>query len=153
MALLNDNVRKQVQEMLGRLGAPVRLLMFTQGVAPAEGVTLECDMCADTHQLLEEIASLSDKLTLEVRDFVGDRSLADSYRIDKIPAVAVLADGVQPVDYGVRLYGIPAGYEFGTLIEDILLVGRRKADLSPDTLAALAKLDRPVHFQVFVTPT
>jgi alkyl hydroperoxide reductase subunit AhpF len=153
MALLNDSVRKQVQEMLGRLEAPVRLLMFTQGENKGEGVTLECDMCSDTRQLLDEIAGLSDKITLEVRDFVGDKSLADAYKIDKIPAVAVLADGVEPVDYGIRLFGIPAGYEFGTLIEDILLVGRRKADLNPDTLAALAKLDRPVHFQVFVTPT
>jgi glutaredoxin-like protein len=149
MSLLNDSIQKQVREMFAKIEAPVKLLMFTQG----EGGALECDMCADTRQLVTEIAELSEKLRVEVHDFVADSALAQEYKIDKIPAVAILPDDPQPKDYGVRLYGIPAGYEFSTLIEDILMVGRRDAGLSPQTQAELKRLDRPVHIQVYVTPT
>ena len=149
MALLNDSVRSQVQQMFEKIEAPVRLVMFTQG----EGGALECDMCADTRQLLGEIADLSDQVRLEVLDFIADAKTAESYQVDKIPALVILPDDEQGVDYGIRLFGIPAGYEFSTLIEDILMVGRREAGLSPETLADLSKLDRPVHIQVYVTPT
>ncbi|MFN4294688.1 MAG: protein disulfide oxidoreductase [Thermoflexales bacterium] len=149
MALLNSTIQQQVREALAAMKRPVKLLMFTQG---ANGV-VECAFCAETRALLEEVAALSDKLTLEVRDFVADAALAEAYRIDKIPAVAVLGDGAQPKDYGIRLYGIPSGYEFGTLIEDILMVSRGEAGLQPQTMNELKRLDAPVHIQVFVTPT
>jgi len=56
-------------------------------------------------------------------------------------------------DTGVRFYGIPAGYEFGTLIDDIVDVSRGTGGLSPETEAYLKSLDTDVHLQVFVTPT
>jgi glutaredoxin-like protein len=149
MSLLNESIQSQVRQMLEKIEAPVKLLMFTQG----EGGALECDMCADTRQLITEIADLSDKLRVEIKDFVADANLAEVYKIDKIPAIVVLPDEAEPKDYGVRLFGIPAGYEFSTLIEDILMVGRREAGLSPQTMTELNRLDRPVHIQVFVTPT
>ena len=73
--------------------------------------------------------------------------------MDKIPALAVTRGGAEPKDYGIRLYGIPSGYEFATLIEDIKLVSRGRADLAAPTQQALAQLTKPVHIQVYVTPT
>ncbi|MCB0056509.1 MAG: thioredoxin family protein [Caldilineaceae bacterium] len=81
------------------------------------------------------------------------QDMAETYGIDKIPAVAVVREGDSPADYGVRLFGIPSGYEFGTLIEDIRLVSSGNPELSDATLAELAKLSSPVNIQVFVTPT
>jgi alkyl hydroperoxide reductase subunit AhpF len=72
--------------------------------------------------------------------------------VDKIPALAILGEGGAK-DYGIRLYGIPSGYEFSSLIEDILLVGKGKPELSQRTLDHLASLTEPVHIQVYVTPT
>lgn len=149
MALLNATIQQQVREALAKMTRPVKLLMFTQGANGA----IECAFCAETRELLEEVAALSDKLTLEVRDFVADAALAESYRIDKIPALVVLGNGAQPEDYGIRLYGIPSGYEFGTLIEDILMVSQGETGLQPQTLKELGRLNKPVHIQVFVTPT
>jgi len=57
------------------------------------------------------------------------------------------------MDYGIQYSGIPSGHEFSTLINDILLVSGRDSGLSPQTREFLQKLDKPVHFQVFVTPT
>lgn len=150
MALLNDSIKKQLNEVFQGLEREVKLLYFGQG-GEADQLTLECEMCSQTHQMVEEVAALSDKLTLEVHDFVKDEVLAQQYGVDKIPAIVPLAEGQK--DYGVRLYGIPSGYEFSTLIEDILMVSKGEHRLSEATLAQLGKLDRPVHIQVYTTPT
>jgi alkyl hydroperoxide reductase subunit AhpF len=102
---------------------------------------------------VEEVASLSDKITVEVKDFTGDAALAAQYGVDKIPAVVLLTDGETPKDHGIRLYGVPAGYEFSSFIEDLRMLGSGDPGLSPETVAALQTLSRPVHIQVFVTPT
>jgi glutaredoxin-like protein len=148
MSLLNDNIQKQIREAFEALSGPVKIVMFTQG----DNVP-ECETCADTRQLLTEVSALSDKITLEVHDFVREAKLAEQYHIDKIPAVAILSGGATPKDYGIRLYGVPAGYEFSTLIEDILMVSQQKSELKAQTLDELQKLTQPVNIQVFVTPT
>ena len=149
MSLLNPEIQNQVRAAFEPLEAEVKLVLFTQG----EGDTLECDFCAETRQLIEEVASLSDKITVEVRDFVKDAEIAEVYGIDKIPAIAVTRGGEDPKDFGIRLYGVPSGYEFGTLIEDIRMVSTNLAGLNEATKHDLARLNEPVHIQVFVTPT
>lgn len=150
MPLLNEDVQKQVRQIFEEIKSPVTIVMFTQS---NDGkVSIECQMCADTRMLLEEVSALSDKITLEVRDLVADEQLAQTYRVDKIPAI-VLRGGLDNNDYGIRFYGIPSGYEFGSLIEGILLASKGSAELSPKTMEAIQKLDRPVHIQVYVTPT
>ncbi len=152
MSLLNDSLQKQIRQAFEALTGPVKIVMFTQSEN-----ALECETCADTRQLLEDVSALSDKITLEVHDFVGDATLAEQYHVDKIPAVAILSGGdvpdSTPKDYGIRLYGVPAGYEFSTLIEDILMVSQQKLTLNARTLDELKKLTQPVSIQVFVTPT
>ena len=46
-------------------------------------------------------------------------------------------------DYGIRLYGLPTGYEFGLLVDAILDVSRGESQLSDETKAALAALEKP----------
>jgi glutaredoxin-like protein len=149
MSLLNENIQKQVRQALAGLESPVKLVIFTQGEGPSGTAALECEMCADNRQLIEEVAALSDKLSVEVYDFVKDAEAARRYGIDKIPATVLVGDE----DYGVRFFGIPAGYEFSSLIESIKTVSRRQPGLGQKTLEALSRLDRPAHIQVFVTPT
>jgi alkyl hydroperoxide reductase subunit AhpF len=69
--------------------------------------------------------------------------------VDKIPAIAVLGKK----DYGIRFYGIPAGYEFTTLIEDIMNVSAGESGLSKEAKQAIAQVKTPVTIQVFITPT
>ena len=142
MALLNEQDAKTVREHFEKnLVDPVTLLFFTQ--------TIACQFCRETQQVLEELADLSDKITLEVYNFVGDKETADQYAIDKIPATVVM--GAR--DYGVRFYGIPSGYEFTSLVEAVVAVSRGSARLSEATMAALAEIEDPIAIQVFVTPT
>ena len=107
------------------------------------------EYCDPTKQLLNEIAALSNKITVQVHDLHVDQGQAAHFQIDKAPAIAVM----NGKDYGIRYYGIPSGYEFGSLIDDILDVSKGESGLSAATKASLAQLTRPIHFQVFVTPT
>jgi len=149
MALLNDSTREEVRQILGEMTRPVRLVMFTQG---AGGVP-ECQTCGDARALAEEVSALNDKIHLEVRDLIADAALAEKLRIDKIPAMTVLSGDNPPLDYRFRLYGVPAGFEFSTFIEDLLLVSNQAPNLSSQTLALLDQIREPVHIQVFTTPT
>jgi glutaredoxin-like protein len=115
--------------------------MFTQ--------EFECQYCAETRQLVEEVAALSDRVTAEIYDFVADEEVATEYGIDKIPAVAVMGNQ----DHGIHFYGIPSGYEFTSLLEAIQAVSKGNPELSEETQSYLSKLVEPVHMQVFVTPT
>jgi glutaredoxin-like protein len=125
---------------------PVKLIMFTQ--------TIECQFCAETRQIVEEVAELSDKISAEIYNFVTDKAVAEMYDVDKIPAIAIVrVEGGEDKDYGIRFYGIPSGYEFTSIIEDIIDVSKGESGLQPKSKEAVAELTEPVHFQVFVTPT
>ncbi|MBN2006626.1 MAG: thioredoxin family protein [Anaerolineae bacterium] len=141
MGMLKDSDKAKVREFFANIEQPVKMVMFTQEI--------ECEYCTMTRELLEELAGLSDKLSLEVYDFVKDEVLAKQYAVDKIPATLLLGDK----DYGIRFYGVPAGYEFMTLIEDILDVGKRDPGLPDAIVQALAKVDKPVRMQAMISPT
>lgn len=141
MALLSERDRQAIRARLKAMEGPVKLINFTQ--------ELECPTCRETRQLLLELSELSDQLALEVYNFQLDREKVSQYNIDKIPATVI--EGAK--DYGIRFYGIPSGYEFAVLLEDILMVSRGRSDLALATIERLRTVDRPLHLQVFVTPT
>jgi alkyl hydroperoxide reductase subunit AhpF len=142
MALLDDEVQTQLKEEFAKLVNPVRLVVFSQALAdPAS---------EDVRRLVEELAALDSHLSVEPVNFVLDGARAEALGVTRTPAVAILG---ADKDYGIRFYGSPSGYEFGTLVDAILDVSRGESGLSPETKQALAALERPVHLQVFSTPT
>ena len=142
MSLIPDDKKELLKtEFSTKLEDPVRIVMFTQEV--------ECRFCSDTRQLVQELATLNDKIKAEIYDFVANADKAKELGIDKIPALAIIGKK----DYGVRMYGIPYGYELQTLISAVIGVSRGKTDLSDKTKAILADVKSPVHIQVFVTLT
>jgi glutaredoxin-like protein len=149
MALLDDSTRKEVRRVLSEIIHPVHLVLFTQG---RTGVP-ECRTCAEARMLAEEIAALHSGVRLEIRDFTADAASAETLRIDKIPALALLGGGDPPRDFGIRFFGIPGGYEFGVLIEDLLMVGGQEIVLMTKTAERLAGIRKEIHLQVFTTPT
>ena len=145
--VLNDNVKKQVKDAFEQLSQPVHMLVFTRN---NDG----CEYCEDTRNLIESLAALSDKLSASVHDLDQDPAAASQYGVDRTPAVVLASkDGEQTSDYGIRYLGIPAGYEFTSLIRDLLMVSSRDSGLSQETRDYLKSLTEPVHLQVFVTPT
>jgi glutaredoxin-like protein len=139
--MLQEKEKKMVADILKGVARPVKLINFTQEV--------ECQFCRETRELLKEVSELSDLISLEGYDFQLDKNKVEQYRIDKIPATVIEGK----VDYGVRYYGAPVGYEFATLLTDIVTISKGETDLKPQTKETLKGIDKKVHLQVFVTPT
>jgi alkyl hydroperoxide reductase subunit AhpF len=142
MALLTDEVAAQLRTEFQNLAGPVRLAVFSQALADPES--------EQVRRLVEEVAALDPKITAEPYNFVLDTAKVEELKIQRIPAIAIL--GAEK-DYGIRMYGLPSGYEFGSLIDAILDVSSGDSGLSPATREALAAVTKPVHVQVFSTPT
>jgi len=145
-ALLNEDIANQVEEAFSQLEHPVELLFF--------GEQENCEYCDQTLQLVKEVSNLSDQIHLSQFDIHNDAELAERYNVDKTPGLVIASrEEDQLVDYGVRFAGIPAGHEFSSLIQDIILVSGRDSRLSQGTRDLLGNLEKPVSLQVFVTPT
>jgi glutaredoxin-like protein len=144
--LLNEEIIRQIREVFGQLKEPVQVLFFEKKA--------DCEACADTRQLVEEVVELSDKISLKTYDLEADAAVAQQYGIDKAPALVFAAqEGEEIRDFGIRFYGIPSGHEFSTLVHDLILVSSRDSGLDQQSRDFLASLEQPVHLQVFVTPT
>ncbi len=142
MALVTEEVAAQLKGAFAQLANPVRLAVFSQALADPES--------EQVRRLVEELAALDSRLSVESYNFVLDNEKVEALGIARIPAIAIM--GTEK-DYGIRMYGLPSGYEFGTLVETILDVSRGDSGLSDETRSALKELARPVHLQVFCTPT
>jgi len=144
--LISEEIAEQVSDIFKDLEAGVEILFF--------GKEESCDYCDEIIQLIGEVADLSEQVRIQVLDLNADANLAQQYHVAQAPTLVMLArDGEKFVDYGVRLLGAPAGHEFTTLIHDILMVSKRRTDLSEDTRTFLKNLETPLLLQVFVTPT
>jgi alkyl hydroperoxide reductase subunit AhpF len=145
--LLNDNVTGQVRKVFDQqLAQPVEVLFF--------GKQADCDYCDDTQQLVQEVVDLSEKLGMSAYDLEQDAEIARQYNVDKTPGLVIAGrDGDKIIDYGIRYAGIPSGYEFGSLIQSLVLVSGRESGLNPKTRQALKELKKPVNMLVFTTPT
>ena len=141
MGLIGDDDAVQIRERLQELVNPVKLVHFTQ--------ELNLEYGRESRQLLEELTALSDKLSLEVWNFLLEKEKVAEYKVDKVPATVVRNDK----DYGIRFYGIPSGYEFSTLLDAIVTVSQGESGLKPESKEKLAKITQPLHLEVFVTPT
>lgn len=141
MAIISDNDKEIIKKELAGLTGSVKLANFTQEI--------ECQYCRETKTLLTEISELSDKIGLEIYNFITDAEMTTKYKIDKIPATVIMGKE----DSGIRFYGIPSGYEFVTLLDTIKMVSAGQSGLGDKSREFLAQLKKPVHLQVFITPT
>jgi len=141
MPIFEDNVKKQLSDLLSNLKNPVKVLFFTQ--------EFECPACKDNHDFINEFSTLSDKITLEVYDFVKDKDTADTYGIDKIPAMLVTDD--RGTDTGIRFFGVPGGYEINSFLTSINEVSGSGEELPRDMIERIKKIDKDVRIEVFIT--
>ncbi|MCL4545812.1 MAG: thioredoxin family protein [Chloroflexi bacterium] len=150
MALISSKDQQMLRDLFSeRLQGDVTITYFTQRESILTVPGQECQFCKDTRELLEEVTGLSDKLHLRVQDFVRDAQAAEQLEVERIPAF-VLAGRARGQ---VRYFGIPSGYEFSSLIEDLLDISTGRTQLSDQTREALGGLEQDLRIQVFVTPT
>ena len=148
--LISDRDKAQLKRTFRKdLTGEVTVRLFTQKPSPVSIPGRECRSCPQTQQLMEELSALSPKVNLETIDFYQDPQLAKDQGVARIPAILLGTNGPSRV----KFYGIPLGYELATIVEDIKTISRGVSPLSMETRKKLRRMNKPVHIQVFVTPT
>jgi alkyl hydroperoxide reductase subunit AhpF len=142
MSIFRPEDEVQVRDLLDALERPVELLVaLGPEETPLPGAR-DVDFAAETQRVVSGLAALSERVTYRVEE------KPDGF--ERYPAIAVLPEGE---DVGLRYYGLPWGYELGSLIGAVLEAGRLESSLRPESLERLAGLDRDLAIDVFVTPT
>lgn len=144
MSLLSERDRQTVRSHLAGLTHDVTVLFFTQTIAAPETALI-------ARQVIDEVASLSDRITVEEVNLILDKERSAGFGIDRVPGIALLRDGA---DTRMRFLGAPAGYEFSSLVESILLAGSDDSGLTVESKRVIAEMAKdPIDIKVFVTPT
>ncbi len=141
MGMLDEADAAEVRERLKELVNPVKLIHFTQ--------ELNLEYGREAKELLQELAALSDQISLEVYNFLLDKEKVAECGVDKVPAT-VVRNGK---GHGIRFYGLPAGYEFSTLLDALIGVSKGDSGLGEASKEKLRQVTQPLHLEVFVTPT
>lgn len=145
MALIRDEDKQYLtEEFQKNLTDPVDLVVFSSNDS-------DCRYCKESIQLAEEVSELSDKINFISYVFEDDKEKVKEFGVEKYPATIVAKHGES--DGRIRYYGLPSGYEFGSLMEDLKNVSKGEAEISSKAMEIISKIDKPVKIQVFVTPT
>ena len=142
MPTISEDEKKKVTEMFAdKMEDEVNILYFSKEE--------ECEYCQDTREILTEVSKLDDRISLEMYDITSEK--AKEYNIEMAPAT-IFADE-NGHSRGVRIYGIPSGYEFNTLIETIIDLSLETPDIPDDMIEKIKEIDSEVKIQVFITPS
>ena len=147
MSLLSPADQEKLRESFDEMIRPVKVLFFTQ--------TLDCEPCEQTRRILDELPALSDRIAIEEVNFILEKDKAAQYGIDRVPALALIGQDAAGAarDTRIRFLGTPAGYEFVSLVQALMLAGGHASSLTPENLTRVEAVTTPTTIQVFSTPT
>ncbi len=144
MALLRAADANTVRQRFhAELVGDVTIKSFTASAAGLAVPGWECEYCPVIQHLLEELVALDPRLKLEVHSVVAEQDGGRPLPVERVPAIII---GGQSGS-GIRFYGIPSGFEFAVLIDDLIAVSRSDSGLAPETRQALGVLTQDVHIQ------
>jgi alkyl hydroperoxide reductase subunit F len=127
--MLDATLSAQLQTYLQNLRAPIRLIASLDESAKA----------VELRELLAQIASLSEKITLD-----------DSGTDARKPSFVIAKEGQTR---GVRFAAIPLGHEFTSLVLALLWTGGHPPKVEPEVLEQIKALDTPMNFEVYMSLT
>jgi len=125
--MLDDTLKAQLQQYLGMLRQPIRLIASLD----------DSETGKDMGELLQTIQSLSDKVTL-------DTSGTDARK----PSFVVARENESQ---GVRFAGLPLGHEFTSLVLALLWTGGHPPKVEQDVIDSIKGLDGDFNFEVYMS--
>jgi len=137
---MDDATREQVRELFTGIVNDVKAHLFLE--------ERNCLYCNDVKDMVEQLAELSDKITIVEHKGSLDTGKAVEWGVEYHPAIVLHGEK----EYSVKFYGIPAGHEFGALVSSIIDVSTGTAPLPPDVIEDIISIDKPINIKVFVTP-
>ncbi|WP_018963427.1 protein disulfide oxidoreductase [Coprothermobacter platensis] len=160
MAILKDSDKKEVEKRLSVMNKPVKIILFKPESDIVVPGRRECMYCKEVTELMQDLVDTSDKLSLEIVDPEKDTAKAEKYGLKKdlmgymYPAITfTVADNNEEKHYNIWFYGLPAGYEFATMLDDIIMLSTGELKLSEALVPQVSNIDKKVVMDVFVTPT
>jgi NADH-dependent peroxiredoxin subunit F len=145
--MLDADLKQQLKTHLERISRPVEL------VADLDGSDSSSEMLG----LLEEVASLSTRISLRIRtpgrsgaESAGDHSppLNTDGNDPLVPSFRV---GRAGTDLGIRFAGIPLGHEFTSFVLALLHAGGHPPKVTPEAARRIEALEGEFEFQVYVS--
>ena len=127
--MLDDALKSQLQQYLGLLRQPIRLIASLD----------DSETGADMKNLLETIVSLSDKVTLDTN---GNDARKPSFVVAR-----------QGESTGVRFAGLPLGHEFTSLVLALLWTGGHPPKVEAEVIDSIKALDGDFSFEVYMSLT
>lgn len=123
--MLDANLKTQLKTYLEKVTQPIEIVASLDDSAKS----------AELDELLEEITSLSDQISLVRRD---DNERKPSFAINRVGS-----------DIGVRFAGIPMGHEFTSLVLALLQVGGHPSKTAADVIEQVQDLDGDYRFETY----
>ena len=123
--MLDDNLKQQLKAYLQNITQPIELVASLNDSAKS----------AEMNTLLEEIAALSEKVSVARKD---DDKRRPSFMIRRVGT-----------DIGVRFAGLPMGHEFTSLVLALLQVGGHPSKAAQDVIEQVKALDGDFVFETY----
>ncbi|MFZ4527702.1 MAG: alkyl hydroperoxide reductase subunit F [Undibacterium curvum] len=126
--MLDNTLKTQLKAYLERLTRPLQLVASLD----------DSDKSREMHELLREIAELSDKISVvEQRDDA-----------ERKPSFAITSPGQE---ISLRFAGIPMGHEFTSLVLALLQTGGHPPKVDADVIQQIQQLDGDFHFETYIS--
>ena len=148
MPMLDATTVKQLQESFADIDRDVELVVYTGGQVVVPGRD-EPNHQRELLELLREVVALDEHRTVVERPLAGDEEAATA-GIEHAPTTLIREKGSGRTN--IRFLGLPAGYEFMTLVQALRMLGTGEAEISDAVRTELERLERPIKLQTFVTP-
>jgi len=127
--MLDSNIQAQLKAYLERVQQPIELIASLD----------DRQASAEVRELLEEIAALSDKVTVRL-DGADERR--PSFQITRAGA-----------DMGVRFAAVPMGHEFTSLVLALLQAGGHPPKVEPEVIEQIRALEGDFVFETWMSLT
>ncbi len=126
--MLDADLKSQLKAYLEKVVQPIELVASLDDSPAAR----------EMQQLLQDIVSLSDKITLVERRDDNERK----------PSFSINRPGT---DIGVRFAGVPMGHEFTSLVLALLQVGGHTIRLDDAVIEQVRQLEGDYNFETFIS--
>ena len=123
--MLDANLKAQLHAYLEKVTQPFEIVASLDNGAKS----------TELKSLLEEIAGMSDKITLRTD---GDDARKPSFSLNRING-----------EISLRFAGIPMGHEFTSLVLALLQVGGHPSKLGQDVIEQIANLEGEFNFETY----
>ncbi|MEM0107067.1 MAG: thioredoxin family protein [Candidatus Micrarchaeaceae archaeon] len=143
MAYIDEKSKKLIIDRFSKeLKGDVNLILFKDSME-------KCHYCNDVEGIIQELSSLDSRLKVTVYEINKNDKEAKFLGVDKVPALILGGSRI----YNILYFGLPSGYEFSSLLDDIIDVSKGETKLSEEVKRDIRSISKKVDIKIFVTPT